>query len=72
MYQVLLVDDDPHILNTNKVYLEDKGYGVVTAQRGSEALELAASAALDAIVLDVEMPGVDGVEVCRHHQRLPV
>lgn len=38
---------------------------MVSAQRGGEALELAASAALDAIVLDVEMPGLDGVEVCR-------
>lgn len=65
MYQVLLVDDDPHILNTNRAYLENLGYGVVTAQRGGEALELAATAALDAIVLDVEMPGLDGVEVCR-------
>ena len=65
MYRVLLADDDPHILNTNRAYLESKGYEVLTAQRGRETLELAGSAALDAIVLDVEMPGLDGVEVCR-------
>lgn len=65
MYRVLLVDDDPHILKTNQSYLESMGYQVVTAARGQEALEVAASAQLDAIVLDVEMPGVDGVEVCR-------
>lgn len=65
MYRVLLVDDDPHILNTNTTYLKSQGYDVVSAQRGAEALELAASAALDAVVLDVEMPGLDGMEVCR-------
>lgn len=65
MYRVLLVDDDPHILRANKAYLEGNGYDVVTAQRGDEALGFAASAALDAIVLDVEMPGWDGVEICR-------
>ena len=65
MYRVLLVDDDPHILNTNTAYLKGRGYDVISAQRGAEALELAASAALDAIVLDVEMPGLDGMEVCR-------
>lgn len=65
MYRVLLVDDDPHILNTNAVYLKGRGYDVISARRGAEALELAASAALDAIVLDVEMPGLDGMEVCR-------
>lgn len=65
MYRVLLVDDDPHILNTNRAYLEKQGYEVVTAAHGAQALEIASSAALDAVVLDVEMPGVDGVEVCR-------
>lgn len=65
MYRVLLVDDDAHILNTNRAYLEKLGYQVVTATGGAEALGVAASAALDAIVLDVEMPGLDGVEVCR-------
>lgn len=65
MYRVLLVDDDPHILKTNRSYLENLGYEVVTAQSGRKALDVAASAALDAIILDVEMPGLDGVEVCR-------
>ena len=65
MYRVLLVDDDPHILRTNRSYLETHGYEVVTAQSGREALDVAACAQLDAIVLDVEMPGLDGVEVCR-------
>ncbi len=65
MYRVLLVDDDTHILNTNRAFLEKQGYEVATAAHGAEALRIAASAALDAMVLDVEMPGLDGVEVCR-------
>ncbi len=65
MYRVLLVDDDVHILNTNRAYLEKLGYEVVTAADGSEALRVTSSAALDAIVLDVELPGLNGVEVCR-------
>lgn len=65
MYRVLLADDDPHILRANTAYLKSEGYEVFTAQDGAGALAIAASAALDAIVLDVEMPGLDGMEVCR-------
>lgn len=65
MFRVLLVDDDAHIISTNRAYLEKRGYEVVTAADGGKALSAASSTALDAIVLDVEMPGVDGVEVCR-------
>ena len=65
MYKVLLVDDDIHILNTNEKYLTRQGYDISRAQDGEQALRLASSAAFDAIVLDVHMPGMDGVDVCR-------
>lgn len=65
MYRVLLVDDDPHIQTANEAYLKKYGYEVYRADSGERALELAATAALDAVVLDVDMPGMDGIAVCR-------
>jgi len=65
MYRVLLVDDDPHIQKTNEAYLKKQGYHISVANNGTDALKIASSAALDAIVLDVDMPGMDGVTVCR-------
>lgn len=65
MYRVLLVDDDPHIQAVNRAYLQKQGYQISCADNGADALALAATAALDAVVLDVDMPGLDGVEVCR-------
>ena len=65
MYQVLLVDDDPHIQATNAAFLRKQGYGIHLAENGAAALRIAATTALDAIVLDVDMPDMDGVSVCR-------
>ena len=75
MYRVLLVDDDIHIQNTNEAFLRKRGYEVFRADSGEEALSLAQTAAFDAVVLDVDMPGMDGVTVCRHlreKSRIPV
>lgn len=65
-YRVLLVDDDPHIQATNEAFLKQKGYQVLRADNGKEALDVATTAALDAVVLDVDMPGLDGISVCRY------
>ena len=65
MYRVLLVDDDPHIQKTNKAFLSERGYQVYLAENGSDAIALASTMKLDAIVLDVDMPGTDGMTVCR-------
>ena len=64
MYNVLLVDDDLHILNANEKYLTRQGYRISRAEDGESALKLATTAAFDAVVLDVDMPGMDGVSVC--------
>lgn len=65
MYRVLLVDDDPHILETNENFLRQKGYEVFRSTDAENALRIASTAALDAIILDVELPGMDGVSACR-------
>lgn len=65
MYRVLLVDDDPHIQKTNEAFLKKQGYDVIAVDNGAAALEYVSSAALDAVVLDVDIPGMDGVTVCR-------
>ena len=65
MYRVLLVDDDPHIQVTNETFLKKHGYQVFCAENGAAALAVARTAALDAVVLDVDMPDMDGISVCR-------
>ena len=65
MYRILLVDDDPHIQRVNRAFLEKEGYEVLCAGDGEQALAIAATTALDGVVLDVDMPGLDGVAVCR-------
>lgn len=65
MYRVLLVDDDPHIQAANEAFLKRQGYQIYLAENGPEALDIAATAALNAVVLDFDMPGMDGVTVCR-------
>ena len=70
MYRVLLVDDDPHILRVNEAYLKKRGYQVYSVQDGTAALAVAETAELDAVILDVDMPGLDGITVCRRLREL--
>ena len=62
--KVLLVDDEVDILEMLKYNLEREGLRVSTALNGKDALKLARSERPDLIVLDIMMPGMDGVEVC--------
>jgi len=59
------VDDDPKIVDLVRLYLERDGYQVFTARDGQEALEAARQKHPDLIVLDLLLPRVDGLEVCR-------
>jgi DNA-binding response OmpR family regulator len=62
---VLVVDDDTVILKLLQVNFELEGYDVITAPGGAEALRQARDRSLDVVVLDVMMPGIDGLEVAR-------
>ena len=63
--KILVVDDEPKIRMFIRANLQARGYDVYLAQDGIEALEVAARVLPDVIVLDVGMPGMDGIEVCR-------
>ncbi|MHB1416894.1 MAG: response regulator transcription factor, partial [Chloroflexota bacterium] len=63
--KVLVVDDEVNLVNLVKGYLEREGYAVLTAGDGRSALQAIREADPDLVVLDVMLPEVDGVEVCR-------
>ncbi len=62
---ILVVDDEPAITDLLSTALRYMGYRVTTAATGSAALDAAATAAPDLVVLDVMLPDIDGFEVCR-------
>jgi len=62
---ILVCDDDPQILRALRVVLRDAGYDVVLAETGEEALDRAAVRPPQAAIVDLMLPGIDGVEVCR-------
>jgi two-component system, OmpR family, response regulator MprA len=74
--KVLIVDDDRALRDALRRALALAGYDIALAEDGPEALAQAAAAAPDAMVLDVGLPGIDGLEVCRQLRgagnRLPV
>ncbi len=63
--RVLVVDDDVKTVELVKLYLSRDGYRVLTAYDGIEALRLAREGHPDLIVLDLMLPGIDGLEICR-------
>ena len=65
MAQVLIVDDDPDLLNVCRVGLEALGHVVHSAETGSGGLAETAISRPDVIVLDLGLPDLDGVEVCK-------
>jgi len=69
--KVLLIDDEPHNLDMFTNMLGLHGFQTLTAENGELGLELARSAAPDVILLDVLMPGIDGLEVCRRLKASP-
>ncbi|OGN91117.1 MAG: DNA-binding response regulator [Chloroflexi bacterium RBG_13_48_17] len=62
---ILIVDDDPAILRLLSTNLKARGYEIFTATDGEESLEAVQRDFIDLIILDLMMPKVDGVEVCR-------
>jgi len=70
-HKILVADDDEDILEFIRYNLEKENYKVVTAVDGKEAIEKAESEEPDLIILDIMMPEMDGVEVCRYLRSQP-
>ena len=67
---VLIVDDSVDVLDAAKVILEPNGYSVLQAADPFTGIRMAATHRPDAIVLDLDMPGMDGSEAVRHLKRI--
>ncbi len=67
--KILVVDDEPHIVELVKYNLAQEGYEVLTAHDGTEAVARARDTRPDLIILDIMLPYVDGLEVCRQIRR---
>jgi len=68
--RILIVDDDPDIRQVLLDRLESYGYAVETAQNGREALEVLNGSHFDGVLLDINMPELDGGEVLKRAQQL--
>ena len=70
--KILLVDDEPHIIRVMQMGLQRAGYDVLTARNGLEGLEKFRDLQPDAMVADVDMPKMTGVQMCTQlHQEYP-
>jgi len=70
--KILIADDEPDILEIIQYNLQNEGYEVITARNGNLALDLAKKHQPDLIILDIMMPGKNGIEVCNILRLQPV
>lgn len=76
MARILIVDDDKAVRDATRIALTANGYDVITADSGKSGIELIGENAVDLIILDVFMPGMDGLTAAqtirREHPNLPI
>lgn len=70
-HSILLVDDEEDILEFLSYSLEKQGYKIFTANDGNKGLMLAKKHSPDLVILDVMMPGMDGIELCEKIRQVP-
>ena len=63
--RILVVEDDPDISSLVKLHLSDAGYGIALEANGRTGLDLALAEGFDLVILDIMLPGIDGLEICR-------
>ncbi len=62
---ILVVDDEKEIRELIEIYLKNEGYNVITAEDGLRALDIAKKDTIHLIVLDIMLPNIDGIQVCK-------
>lgn len=70
-YKILLVDDEPDILEFVGYNIRKEGYVVITCNNGKDAVQLARKELPHLIILDIMMPGMDGIETCIEMRKIP-
>lgn len=68
-FSILIIEDDPHLLSILRFLLTDEGYEVRTAESGEAGLEIIKREHVDLVLLDINLPGIDGLEVCNKIKR---
>jgi two-component system, OmpR family, alkaline phosphatase synthesis response regulator PhoP len=74
-YKILIIEDEPDIAGILEYLLRDEGYDVVVAYSGEEGLNLIAKSAYHLIVMDLSLPGIDGLTVCnriKQSSKIPI
>ncbi|MFV2047919.1 response regulator transcription factor [Metabacillus sp. YM-086] len=70
MAKIMIVDDEAHIRELVRLYLDDEGFEIVEKSNGAEALNYAENHKLDLVILDIMMPKLDGWELCKELREL--
>ncbi len=67
--KILIVDDEPEIIELIRLYLAKEGYDVISTDNGPSALDYLERFKPDMVILDILLPGMDGIEICRQIRR---
>lgn len=62
---ILVVDDEKEIRELIEIYLKNEGYRVIHAEEGIEALEIARKENIQLMILDIMLPNIDGIQICK-------
>jgi len=66
---ILIVEDEPHVIRVMKLALEENGYNICTAHNGEQALESIKQNLPDLLITDIDMPRMNGRELCENLQQ---
>ena len=68
--KILIVDDEEHILELIKFNLEKNGFEVLSSDNGEDCISILESNSVDLLVLDLMLPGMDGIDVCKEIRKI--